>query len=1494
MAFTKANTNSTPTRALLRTRLMLIGIDKYEHWDVLSYPVSDCEGFFQVLQQHYGFTEQDLIHTHQRPLYNEEATTDMIYDELYRLSDKDETGKPHLSAEDNLIVYFAGHGHLDKKVDQGYWVPVDSPRPDRPSDLKKLISVSEVVNILSAVPAHHIVLIVDACFPQTFVRMPVDVPPGGNPNDPEAKPSRWALTSGRLEEVADQSPFAEALRDLLEKNDKPRLSIVTLGAGVMERVRDSGLQNAWSGSLTENRYDGGEFFFCRQSPLPMAEPAPRSALTGHALAERMRHGSQQYLTRLKSGRFKHLRIEKLLLTETNLPDFVDAQVKVKEELTPLHKAVGSLWGQDQPHAVVLGEGGMGKTVSLLRLWEDWLKSYTNTVPIYVALNEYNAVPEPERSDFVLRSIARNCGLAESLTEDWKNALWNLIRQPRPDGSPATLLLLDGFNEVTAERTPLLIELNRIAQEARGVQMVISSRYVEIRNFQWAQQSETVELQPLPEAAIAEYLHGLGLSIPNDEGLRRLLGNPMMLTIYAGSSEIARRHAAVARFRFLPAQSVGELLWNFTEAQLVKYYEDNAHDPGEQAWHRFLLRCLLPYIAYRMEEHGDFFLAYGRRTNPEFNFKVLLDEAFTALNHPELTEIFPEFEGKRRYLGLGELPDLDAREQRARRVREYLVDKLHLLVFEKEELCFLHQNFRDFFAACYLLNEAAIATVAPVGQALPTVWTNRTLPVYLRRMVGHLEGEHYFNPKKYAAKQSMPGYQEANRLFALLSRCRGVFHHEPTQYAVWNIVQTIADAKGTLGGMNLDSIDLSLTFLNGIPLSQHLGNYQYLPASIKNSLLGGKNLFSKGHSGSIASICCAPDGMKLISGAGDGTIKEWSLSTGEVLQTYIGHSSSINSVCYNPDGTKILSGAYDGTVKEWLVATGECLQAFIGHTKAVFSVCYSPDASKVLAGAEDGIIKEWSVFSEGCLRTFKGHSDMVWSICYSPDGTRVLSGSRDKTMKEWSVTNGKCLRTFKGHSSHINSVCYNSEGTKALSGSNDDTIKEWSIVTGECLRTFSGHLDGVTSICYSPDGTKVLSGSYDDTIKEWSLLTGDCLQTFKGHVWYVSSISYSPDGTKVFSGAADCTIKTWLVSTGECIHTFAGYSHSITSLCYSPDATKILIGSEDYTVKEWALISGKCLQIFKGHSERVTSACYSPDGTKALSGSFDNTLKEWSIPLGECIQTFQGHSWYVSSVCYSPDGMKVLSGSGDYTLKEWLVASGKCLQIYEGHSRVVLSVCYSPDGTKVLSGSVDRMLKEWSIATGECLRTFLGHTENINSVSYSPDGNRALSGSMDGTIKEWSTRTGKCLNTFEGHLNPILSVAYSPDGSKVISGSINKTIQEWAVAIGECLRTLGHSSSVSCVCYSPDASKVLAGAGDGNIKEWSVTTGEPLHTYINVPGLAVWQCDLSHLHPDSIITEEEKDKLRQYGAIFNEIDRRIWEETIAEARASLENTSEQKP
>ena len=495
-------------------------------------------------------------------------------------------------------------------------------------------------------------------------------------------------------------------------------------------------------------------------------------------------------------------------------------------------------------------------------------------------------------------------------------------------------------------------------------------------------------------------------------------------------------------------------------------------------------------------------------------------------------------------------------------------------------------------------------------------------------------------------------------------------------------------------------------------------------------------------------------------------------------TLKGLTSGVNSVAYSPDGKDIVSSNWDGTIKLWSIATGECIKTFEGYTDAVTSVAFSPDGKHIVSGSYDKTIKLWSIATGECIKTFEGHTWVVTSVAFSPDGKDIVSGSWDKTIKLWDVATGECIKTFEGHTWVVNSVAFSPDGKDIVSSSLDGTIKLWSIATGECIKTFEGHTDTVYSVAFSPDGKDIVSGSLDATIKLWSIATGECEKTFEGHTGSVCSVAFSPNGKDIVSGSDDKTIKLCSIATGECIKTFEGHTNVVTSVAFSRNGKDIVSGSWDGTIKLWDVKTGECIKTFEGHTNAVYSVAFSPDGKYIVSGSNDKTIKLWSIATGECIKTFEGHTNAVYSVVFSPDGKYIVSGSYDKTIKLWDVKTGECIKTFEGHTGSVCSVAFSPDGKYIVSGSWDRTIKLWSIATGECIKTFEGHTDFVFSVAFSPDGKDIASGCYDKTIKLWSIATGECIKTFEGHADRIYSVAFSPDGQTVASASEDGTVRLW--------------------------------------------------------------------------------------------------------------------
>ena len=60
-----------------------------------------------------------------------------------------------LKENDNLLIYYAGHGELDKAENRGYWLPVDASYELR----SKWISNTRIVDRIKATKAKHVLLI---------------------------------------------------------------------------------------------------------------------------------------------------------------------------------------------------------------------------------------------------------------------------------------------------------------------------------------------------------------------------------------------------------------------------------------------------------------------------------------------------------------------------------------------------------------------------------------------------------------------------------------------------------------------------------------------------------------------------------------------------------------------------------------------------------------------------------------------------------------------------------------------------------------------------------------------------------------------------------------------------------------------------------------------------------------------------------------------------------------------------------------------------------------------------------------------------------------------------------------------------------------------------------------------------------------------------------------------------------------------------------------
>eukprot|EP00727_Mastigamoeba_balamuthi_P002308 m51a1_g12074 hypothetical protein (850) ;mRNA; f:174-5703 len=90
-----------------------------------------------------------------------------------------------------------------------------------------------------------------------------------------------------------------------------------------------------------------------------------------------------------------------------------------------------------------------------------------------------------------------------------------------------------------------------------------------------------------------------------------------------------------------------------------------------------------------------------------------------------------------------------------------------------------------------------------------------------------------------------------------------------------------------------------------------------------------------------------------------------------------------------DGIQLLTGSFDQTVRVHGLKLGSTIKVFRGHTSFVNDVCYAQSGAWVISGSSDGTVRIWDARSEDCLDVLRPVQFLANVLADRPD-TPVIS------------------------------------------------------------------------------------------------------------------------------------------------------------------------------------------------------------------------------------------------------------------------------------------------------------------------------------------------------------------------------------------------------------------------------------------------------------------------------------------------------------------------
>ncbi|RCI12451.1 hypothetical protein L249_1148 [Ophiocordyceps polyrhachis-furcata BCC 54312] len=234
---------------------------------------------------------------------------------------------------------------------------------------------------------------------------------------------------------------------------------------------------------------------------------------------------------------------------------------------------------------------------------------------------------------------------------------------------------------------------------------------------------------------------------------------------------------------------------------------------------------------------------------------------------------------------------------------------------------------------------------------------------------------------------------------------------------------------------------------------------------------------------------------LLSCAGDGHVRLWSLEAWACLCLYKSHDGPVFRVLWGPHGHYFLSAGYDKVARVWMQDHASPQRLLVGHDTSISAITWHPNGAYVFSASDetDKSIRMWSVVTGQCVRVFSGHTDFISALECAPNGSILASADCAGNIFFWDINKGTRIKRSRGHGrGGIWSLSFSAESTVLVSGGQDGTVRVWDVESPADPQKASQQV-GLDPVVSSVDNVNA-AGAAADASRGTSGVTGQAAAT----------------------------------------------------------------------------------------------------------------------------------------------------------------------------------------------------------------------------------------------------------------------------------------------------------------------------------------------------------------------------------------------------------------
>ena len=581
-----------------------------------------------------------------------------------------------------------------------------------------------------------------------------------------------------------------------------------------------------------------------------------------------------------------------------------------------------------------------------------------------------------------------------------------------------------------------------------------------------------------------------------------------------------------------------------------------------------------------------------------------------------------------------------------------------------------------------------------------------------------------------------------------------------------------------------------------------------------------------HVGSISEIKITPDNLNGVSSDTDGLIKVWSLPNGPLAEVhkqdlnsckfvFNSHLGPVNLISSSKDGLHLLTGSQDGTVKIWDLVSGKCESIMKGKGPVKAAVWSQDDGSIIIA--RDKTIQVWE--SGKLKQSVSRHPASICFLTTTWSETSLVVLCKNDMIVSWNTILPKWrlefLVSFKEYS--LKMMTLSVGGQRLVAISKDGYLASFNPSTGVMLNPICTPRMMPSALFVTHDDTVVI-GFGDGVVEIWNGMTATKVFSFKLFDSQVVRVFISSKDYLIAVAFENGIVSVFNLSTCQSEFQIEQEPGTISSLVISPNNDMLITGSSNGCIRVYDIYCGNKHNEFRDN--KISASEILSDGKRGITASQDGTVRLWDLLTGEPEKQIIRHSASITQIIATPDNKYLVTLSEAQTARLWELNTGLCIKIFRGHRRVfrwgrivgIKAIALTPDARKLLGMVEWGGLKAWALKSGRFLwlRNIFQYEETGQErVVISPDGRYvATSSTYDKCVKVRRISTGYKSSILEPNRGAY-QIAFTPDSKFMLIYSFSGIVDLFEIKTERLIETFGSDEDkIDLFTLTPDGRLVL--------------------------------------------------------------------------------------